>query len=100
MLEMTNKLDYCTELFKNQRVSYLNNAINIDMEMEPYDVAERIDDIRTLIEPFLSKINLEIDSYRIYEEEYGGFCYYGVLQFDIDQLSFKELDLIKTLLFG
>ncbi len=99
-MNISNKLDYCSELFKNQRVIYANNTVSIDMEMDFYEADEIIDDIKFNREPSLSKINLKTDCYRIYEEEYGGFCYYGVLQFDIDKVSFKEMDLIKTLLFS
>ena len=96
----TSKLDYCLELFKDNETSYFNNTISIDMQIEPYELTELIDTITPHIEDILPKLNLKIDSYRNYEEEYGGFCYYGVLQFDIEELSFKELDLMKELLFN
>jgi len=97
---MIDKLNYCSKLFKNKSITYSNNTININMDMEPYEVSELINDNYLEIESLLSKMNLKINSYRLYEEEYGGFCHYGVLQFDIDKLNLKELDLIKTLLFN
>jgi len=78
-----------------------DNGINIyiDLDIEPFEVYEFIDVICPIIHKVIPNIMFEVDSYRVYEEKYGGFLAYGVLAFDITKLTKDEITFIKKVVF-
>lgn len=72
--------------------------VYIDMDMEPWEVGELIDNIYPIIKQKVSQIKLEVDGYRTYEEDYGGFMAHGVLTMDTNNLSKEDVDFIREVI--
>ncbi len=83
------------------RNTIFDNGINIyiDLDIEPFEVYEFIDVICPIVHKVVPNISFEVDAYRTYEEEYGGFLAHGVLTFDITELTEDEITFIKKVVF-
>ena len=74
--------------------------IHIDLDIEPWEVGELIDEIYPIIHKLLPYVKFEINAYRTYEEEYGGFLSHGILTFEMGNLTQDEITFIKKVVFA
>ena len=65
------------------------------MQLEAYEFQEFLEEWKVLVSEKIPYLEFDVDYYKIYEEEYGGFCHYGVLKINIDNLSKKDMLYIK-----
>lgn len=70
----------------------------IDMDMEPWEIGELMNDIYPTIKQKVPHAKLEIDAYKTYEEEYGGFTLHGILTIDTYNLSNEDMNFIKEMI--
>ncbi len=68
------------------------NKIELD---ELYELFEKIKEKIYKVNPTL---DMKVKSYKVYEEEYGGFQYYGLLELNIDTLTQEEAIFINNLI--
>ena len=71
----------------------------MDLDIEPWEVCELIDDINPIIHKVIPNVRFEINAYRTYKEEYGGFLAHGVLTFDTTKLTKNQISFIKKIIF-
>lgn len=72
--------------------------LHIDMDMEPWEVAELIDSIYPTLIQQVPHMKFEMNGYRTYEEEYGGFIAHGVLSLDTNNLKREDLNFIREVI--
>lgn len=87
------------EVFYDMHFTLHWPVIYLDMDMEPWEVGELIDEVYPVVHEVIPNIKLEVDGYRTYEEEYGGFIARGILKLDMQELSKDDLIFIKKVIF-
>ncbi len=91
---------FCSELFADMSFTLHWPVIYLYMDdMEPWEVGELIDDVYPILYEVIPDIKLEVDGYRTYEEEYGGFLAHGILKIDMQELSKDDLIFVKKVIF-
>ena len=78
----------------------INDEVNVhlNLEIEPWEVSELLDEVYPIIHKVLPSVMFEVNSYKRYEEEYGGFEAYAVLTFKIAELTQQDIVFIKKVI--
>ncbi|QSZ42210.1 hypothetical protein GJV85_08820 [Sulfurimonas aquatica] len=76
-----------------------DTILHINMDMEPWEVGELVDSVYPILRQKIPQVKLEVNGYRTYEEEYGGFLAHGVLTIDTKKLNKKDINFIREVIF-
>lgn len=92
-------MSFIHELLEDKHATCHRNIIHVDMDMEPWEVGELLEEFHPLMHEKFPNIKLDIDGYRTYEEEYGGFLAHGILTMDMNDLTRDDISFIKSVIF-
>jgi len=90
-----NNLVFLVKLFKNENIISVGSLVHIDMSMEAYEFKDLYEKLKPIVYKKIPHLTLDETYSKVYEEEYGGFCDYGILKFDVEKLSQEDILFIK-----
>ena len=95
-----NNLEFFIKLFDDKHIIFQGSFAYIDTKLDECDFQNFLCEFESYIYQIIPHLELKINFYSIYEEEYGGSCHYGVLGINIDNLSKKDMRYIKEEIYA
>lgn len=88
---MIEEYEFYKELFNGLVVNIAPPYLIIDMDREPWDIDELMHEVSPIIKEKIPSFKYRVNGYKVYEEEYGGFMAYGVLEIEVQNLSKEDI---------
>ena len=86
---------YCANLFEEATAISCGPTIYLGFDMEPWQLQEIMVAAVPKIRKSLPAFTYNVGTSRSYDVDCGGWCYYGVLSFDVKEFGYTDIDLIQ-----